>query len=35
MSTHLDLIASHYAVVTATPEHREALQAFIGGRDKT
>jgi enoyl-CoA hydratase/carnithine racemase len=33
--TNLDLIASHYAVVAATPEHREAVQACIGGRDKT
>ncbi|MGU3467797.1 enoyl-CoA hydratase/isomerase family protein [Methylobacterium sp. C33D] len=34
LRTNLDLISSHYAVVTATPEHRAAVQAFVGGRDK-
>ncbi|MCJ2121465.1 enoyl-CoA hydratase/isomerase family protein [Methylobacterium sp. J-077] len=34
LRTNLDLISSHYAVITATPEHRDAVQAFIGGRSK-
>ncbi|HEX3499394.1 MAG TPA: enoyl-CoA hydratase-related protein [Stellaceae bacterium] len=28
----LDLISSHYAVVTAAPDHREAVEAFIAKR---
>ena len=34
LRTNLDLISSHYAVVTATPEHRAAVSAFVGGRGK-
>ncbi|MDP4021477.1 enoyl-CoA hydratase-related protein [Methylobacterium sp. NEAU 140] len=34
LRTNLDLISSHYAVVTATPEHRAAVESFIGGRGK-
>ncbi|WP_289014343.1 enoyl-CoA hydratase-related protein [uncultured Methylobacterium sp.] len=35
LRTNLDLISSHYAVVTATPEHREAVHAFVGDRRKS
>jgi enoyl-CoA hydratase/carnithine racemase len=34
LRTNLDLISSHYAVVTATPEHRRAVESFIGQRGK-
>ena len=34
LRTNFDLISSHYAVITATPEHRDAVQAYIGGRGK-
>ena len=30
--TNLDLISSHYAVVTAGADHREAVEAFIAKR---
>src|SRR6185437_16229051 len=32
LRTNLDLISSHYAVVTAAPDHREAVAAFIEKR---
>jgi enoyl-CoA hydratase/carnithine racemase len=32
LRTNLDLISSHYAVVTAAPDHREAVEAFIAKR---
>jgi enoyl-CoA hydratase/carnithine racemase len=34
LQTNRDLISSHYAVITAVPEHRDAVRAFIGGRDR-
>lgn len=35
LRTSLDLISSHYAVVTSTDEHKAAVERFIGGRGKT
>ena len=32
LRTNLDLISSHYGIVTATPDHREAVEAFIEKR---
>ncbi|MBV9521595.1 MAG: enoyl-CoA hydratase/isomerase family protein [Alphaproteobacteria bacterium] len=32
LRTNLDLISSHYAIVTAAPDHREAVEAFIAKR---
>jgi 2-(1,2-epoxy-1,2-dihydrophenyl)acetyl-CoA isomerase len=32
LRSNLDLISSHYAVVTASPDHREAVEAFIEKR---
>jgi enoyl-CoA hydratase/carnithine racemase len=32
LRTNLDLISSHYGIVTATPDHREAVEAFIAKR---
>jgi len=34
LRTNLDLISSHYAVITATQEHKDAVRAFIAARDK-
>jgi enoyl-CoA hydratase/carnithine racemase len=33
LRTNLDLISSHYAVVTSTDEHRAAVQRFIAARE--
>jgi enoyl-CoA hydratase/carnithine racemase len=33
LRTNLDLISSHYAVVTSTEEHRAAVQRFIAARE--
>ena len=35
LRTNLDLISSHYAVVTSTDEHKAAVHRFITARDKT
>jgi enoyl-CoA hydratase/carnithine racemase len=32
LRANLDLISSHYAVVTSAPDHREAVEAFIAKR---
>jgi enoyl-CoA hydratase/carnithine racemase len=32
LRTNLDLISSHYGIVTAAPDHREAVEAFIEKR---
>jgi enoyl-CoA hydratase/carnithine racemase len=32
LRSNLDLISSHYAVVTAAPDHREAVEAFVAKR---
>ncbi len=32
LRTNLDLISSHYAVVTASQEHKDLVRAFIAGR---
>lgn len=32
LRTNLDMISSHYALVTATEEHRQAVRAFIDSR---
>ena len=32
LRTNLDLISSHYGIVTSTPDHREAVEAFIEKR---
>ncbi|MBV8401103.1 MAG: enoyl-CoA hydratase/isomerase family protein [Acetobacteraceae bacterium] len=34
LRTNLDLISSHYAVITSTQDHRDAVQRFIQGRGK-
>jgi enoyl-CoA hydratase/carnithine racemase len=34
LRTNLDLISSHYAIVTGTQEHKSLVRAFIAGRDK-
>jgi len=34
LRTNLDLISSHYAVITSTPEHRGLVRSFIAGRSK-
>jgi enoyl-CoA hydratase/carnithine racemase len=33
LRTNLDLISSHYAVVTASEEHREAVRRFVAARE--
>jgi enoyl-CoA hydratase/carnithine racemase len=35
LRTNLDLISSHYAVVTASENHREAVRRFTGQRGRT
>jgi enoyl-CoA hydratase/carnithine racemase len=35
LRTNLDLISSHYAVITSTPEHHKAVQSFIEARGKS
>jgi len=32
LRTNLDLISSHYAVITATQEHKDLVRSFIAGR---
>ncbi|HZS85165.1 MAG TPA: enoyl-CoA hydratase-related protein [Stellaceae bacterium] len=32
LRTNLDLVSSHYALVTASPDHREAVEAFLAKR---
>jgi enoyl-CoA hydratase/carnithine racemase len=32
LRTNLDLISSHYAVITATDRHKEAVRSFIAKR---
>ena len=32
LRANLDLISSHYAVITSTPEHRQLVRSFIAGR---
>ncbi len=34
LRTNLDLISSHYAIITSTPEHKALVRSFIAGRDK-
>jgi 2-(1,2-epoxy-1,2-dihydrophenyl)acetyl-CoA isomerase len=34
LRTNLDLISSHYAVITSTREHRELVRSFIASRAK-
>jgi len=34
LRSNLDMISSHYAVITATQEHRELVERFIAGREK-
>jgi 2-(1,2-epoxy-1,2-dihydrophenyl)acetyl-CoA isomerase len=34
LRTNLDLISSHYAVITATEEHRDLVRSFIAARSK-
>ena len=34
LRSNLDMISSHYAVVTASPEHRAAVEAFTAARKK-
>jgi len=34
LRTNLDLISSHYAVITATQEHRDLVETFIAARNK-
>ena len=35
LRTNLDLIASHYAVATASQDHRDAVERFVAGREKS
>jgi hypothetical protein len=32
LRTNLDLISSHYAVITATERHKDAVRSFIAKR---
>lgn len=34
LRTNLDLISSHYSIITATQEHRDLVQAFIASRER-
>ena len=34
LRTNLDLISSHYAVITATQEHKDLVHKFIAAREK-
>jgi enoyl-CoA hydratase/carnithine racemase len=34
LRTNLDLISSHYAVITATQEHKDLVQSFIAKRER-
>jgi 2-(1,2-epoxy-1,2-dihydrophenyl)acetyl-CoA isomerase len=34
LRTNLDMISSHYAIITATEDHRNLVRSFIAGRDK-
>ena len=34
LRTNLDLISSHYAVITSTQQHKDLVRAFIAARDK-
>ena len=34
LRTNLDLISSHYAVITSTQEHKDLVRAFIAAREK-
>lgn len=34
LRTNLDLISSHYAIITSTQEHKELVRSFIAGRNK-
>ena len=34
LRTNLDLISSHYAVITSTQEHKELVRSFIASREK-
>jgi len=34
LRTNLDLISSHYAIITSTQEHKDLVQSFIAGRKK-
>ncbi|HTT37034.1 MAG TPA: enoyl-CoA hydratase-related protein [Burkholderiales bacterium] len=34
LRTNLDLISSHYAVITSTQQHQDLVRAFIAARDK-
>jgi enoyl-CoA hydratase/carnithine racemase len=34
LRTNLDLISSHYAIITSTQEHKDLVRSFVAGRDK-
>jgi len=34
LRTNLDLISSHYAVITSTEAHKDLVRSFIAARDK-
>ena len=34
LRTNLDLISSHYAIITATQEHKDLVAAFVAAREK-
>jgi 2-(1,2-epoxy-1,2-dihydrophenyl)acetyl-CoA isomerase len=34
LRTNLDMISSHYAIITSTEDHRNLVKSFIAGRDK-
>jgi 2-(1,2-epoxy-1,2-dihydrophenyl)acetyl-CoA isomerase len=34
LRTNLDLISSHYAIITSTQEHKDLVRSFVAGRNK-
>jgi len=34
LRTNLDMISSHYAVITSSQEHKDLVRSFIAAREK-
>jgi hypothetical protein len=34
LRTNLDLISSHYAIITASQEHKDLVRRFVAAREK-
>jgi len=34
LRTNLDMISSHYAVITSSREHKDLVRSFIAAREK-